>query len=148
MWKSLVALPLLLVSSMAMTAQPNEITLSCGGRIERIDSRKIEHYTEEVKDFGLVVNLTNRTVIGFYPANPLVKETPLVVRMTAIDESLVSFEGNDPDSAINFRHIDGNIDRVSGTLRVFSSIHYHLKNTDYYTSEVWNLSCVPRRRVF
>jgi len=83
-----------------------ELTLACQG----IGTSKIgatDQPTREPISFGVIVNLTARTVEGFP-----VEDLP--VKVTAANHATIQFEGSETIGAPVTRRLSGTIDRVTG----------------------------------
>jgi hypothetical protein len=124
-----------MVAAVSMMAQAADavLTLTCQG----IETSKFEATdqgtTQELMPFGLIVNLTARTVEGFPVSN-------LPVKVTVANQAAIEFEGSDTSIATVIRRVSGTIDRVTGeawaTFTMGPAVAY------------FSLKCRPTQRMF
>jgi hypothetical protein len=100
-----IALTAMVAGPMAQAADAG-LTLACQGIA---DSRigETDQPTREPMSFGVIVNLTARTVEGFPAAD-------LPVKVTAANQATIQFEGSETLGPTLTRRLSGTIDRVTG----------------------------------
>ena len=130
-----VALVPLLLLPCSANAQTRELTLTCSGTATNVLGSSVP---ETVKDMGIVVNLTAKTVSGFIPV--------AAASVYQIDEVTINFHGYDKDpSTYPWNFVSGTMDRITGRL-VATTIEQLSK--DKHNNFTWELTCVPKKRLF
>ena len=125
--------PLLLLPCRA-NAQTREMTLNCSGTATKVLSTNAP---EPIKNMGIVVNLTAKTVSGFIPVS--------AASIYQIDEVTINFQGYDKDpSTYPSNFVSGTMDRITGRL-VATTIEQLSK--DRHNNFTWELTCVPKKRI-
>ena len=125
---TMTAFAFLMMPVDARAADDQVITLTCDGIVTAGTGR-----TEQVSKMGMVINLAEQTVaFGGH-----------VVGTSRVDAADVSFSGQSLSSWAGIRtavSIDGNVDRVTGTLHATQSSIDH---------SLWfDLGCKPTNRLF
>ena len=120
-----------MVAGPTAQAADETLTLACQGtatsKIGATDQPKREPIS-----FGLIVNLTTRTVEGF-PAENL----PLPVKVTAANQATIQFDGSTPLSSAR---LSGTIDRVTGEVSATFTMDPAVVT--------YALKCRPAQRMF
>jgi hypothetical protein len=122
------------------SAQPTTLTLACKGTttVTSMPEEKPEPIS-----MGIIVNFTTKTVQGFgYPglSDPIVK-------ITAANDVMVVFSGQQEILSSVTRSIEGNIDRVTGDVRA-TSMSTNRKTDQIVSQTVYTLQCRPAQRIF
>lgn len=123
-----------MVVGLPMTVQAADavLTLACQG-IATTKVGATDQPTREPMSFGVIVNLTARTVEGF-PTEDL----PL--KVTAANQATIQFEGSETLGPTVTRRLSGTIDRVTGE----ASATFTMGPAFVYFS----LKCRPTQRMF
>jgi hypothetical protein len=130
--KTLLLIFPLLALPMIAAARPNEITLACSGTIKMGDEEP-----RSLKDMSIALNLDTKKVHGFVSVVG-------GVDIKIFEETFISFDS--PDSTISkYRRLHGELDRITGNLA--ATIESETKNGGVF-KEIFNLTCVPKRRIF
>jgi hypothetical protein len=115
------------------------LALSCDGTAERrLNKLDPDPQTEPIAGWGLVLNFSNRTVLGFDPL------TGGALQITSVDDVSVGFGGDLIDGTTS---VFGTIDRVTG------SVSATVTTKSFDTKQVlsmtfYELQCRPKRRLF
>jgi len=117
-----------------VTAQAADetLTLACQG-IGVSKFGATDQPTQEAMSFGVIVNLTARTVEGFPVWN-------LPVKVTAANQAAIEFEGSETSGATLIRRLNGTIDRVTGGAWATFTMGPAVVN--------FSLKCRPTQRMF
>jgi len=119
-------------------AQPATLRFACQGTTTESLEPDAKKYPVSL---GIVVNLTDRTVQGFYL--PELLEIP--VKITAANK-VVAF-GGQRKSPSTLTSIHGSIDRVTGDLTATLAVS-EPKTSKIYTTTIYALKCRPTQRMF
>jgi hypothetical protein len=129
-----VALAMMLVGLSTAQAADTTLTLTCQGtEISKMGAT--DKGTQlELTPFGLIVNLTARTVEGFPVSNPF------PVKVTAANQAGIEFEGSETLARGFIRRLSGTIDRVTGEASATFTMGDGIAT--------FSLKCRPAQRMF
>jgi hypothetical protein len=125
-------LPLFLAAQVAEADESVMIVLSCSGTSKYMTAPE-GSAPEQISNFGLVVNLSQKTVAfaGY------------VVPIETADETNVSFKGEQKlGEHLPSYTISGDIDRITGAVTV-RMLHERVE-----LDTIWELLCKPAKRLF
>ena len=125
--------------SMTTRAADETLTLTCQGTEISKWGATDQPTTLELMPFGVIVNLTARTVEGFPVSN-------LPVKVTAANQAAIEFEGSET-SALN-RRFSGTIDRVTGEAWATFTMETNAAAATSRAIATFSLKCRPAQRMF
>jgi hypothetical protein len=128
-WSVLAAALAASVTANAQSAQV--ITLACNGTAETIGGTLSGESVEQPFAIGLVINLTDRTIVGLDDG----------VRIDQADATFISFSGKGSSVSVT-----GGIDRITGIMMMVRTISD--TPTTLGPTYVYHLHCKPKDRLF
>jgi hypothetical protein len=126
----MVLLAVLLPGYGVQAAETAVLTLSCDGTVTRLSLNNSDK-PERVANWGLLVNLPERTVSGFAH----------VARVDMIGEVYVDFGGQSGNWSIH-----GSIDRITGSVTATTATRD--SENRLLDQREWKLVCKPTKRLF
>jgi hypothetical protein len=115
---------------MKAQAADETLTLTCQGTETSKFEATDQPTTLELMPFGVIVNLTARTV----------EVWNLPVKVTAANQAAIEFEGSDTSVATLIRRLSGSIDRVTGEASATFTMGTRIAT--------FSLKCRPAQRMF